>query len=224
MSVFAAEPGAEETPVVEGQTQQDVQQGTALDESDGEEDAAPVDEGDADAADADDADADAADDGIAAFAVQASTVDYRILHLDCGRKYFTKDWIIALLNEMSAAGYNQLELAFGNKGLRFLLDEKDASGNDITVGDYTMAKVNEAIRAGNQAYDTSVSYAPDGVEELTQTDMDAIIAHAEKLNIAIVPMFNTPLIAIAAMAAVRSAELMRSAIGHQAAIMLRPKP
>ena len=197
MSVFAAEPGAEETPVVEGQTQQDVQQGTALDESDGEEDAAPVDEGDADAADADDADADAADDGIAAFAadgvaVQASTVDYRILHLDCGRKYFTKDWIIALLNEMSAAGYNQLELAFGNKGLRFLLDEKDASGNDITVGDYTMAKVNEAIRAGNQAYDTSVSYAPDGVEELTQTDMDAIIAHAEKLNIAIVPMFNTP--------------------------------
>lgn len=197
MSVFAAEPGAEETPVVEGQTQQDVQQGTALDESDGEEDAAPVDEGDADAADADDADADAADDGIAAFAadgvaVQASTVDYRILHLDCGRKYFTKDWIIALLNEMSAAGYNQLELAFGNKGLRFLLDEKDASGNDITVGDYTMAKVNEAIHAGNQAYDTSVSYAPDGVEELTQTDMDAIIAHAEKLNIAIVPMFNTP--------------------------------
>lgn len=199
MSVFAAEPGAEETPVVEGQTQpaaetgaDDADQAQEPDADSGEEDAVlPGDaEGDAD-------DADAADDGIAAFAadgvaVQASTVDYRILHLDCGRKYFTKDWIIALLNEMSAAGYNQLELAFGNKGLRFLLDEKDASGNDITVGDYTMAKVNEAIRAGNQAYDTSVSYAPDGVEELTQTDMDAIIAHAEKLNIAIVPMFNTP--------------------------------
>lgn len=33
---------------------------------------------------------------------------YRIVHLDCGREYFTKDWIIALINEMSAAGYNQL--------------------------------------------------------------------------------------------------------------------
>lgn len=201
MSVFAAEPGAEETPVVEGQTQPAAETGADDAEQAQEPDADEADEGEEDAVlpgDAeDDADADAADDGIAAFAadgvaVQASTVDYRILHLDCGRKYFTKDWIIALLNEMAAAGYNQLELAFGNKGLRFLLDEKDASGNDITVGDYTMAKVNEAIQAGNQAYDTSVSYAPDGVEELTQTDMDAIIAHAEKLNIAIVPMFNTP--------------------------------
>lgn len=202
MSVFAAEPGAEETPVVEGQTQPAAETGEDDAEQAQEPDADEADEGEEDAvlpgdAEGDADDADVADDGIAAFAadgvaVQASTVDYRILHLDCGRKYFTKDWIIALLNEMSAAGYNQLELAFGNKGLRFLLDEKDASGNDITVGDYTMAKVNEAIRAGNQAYDTSVSYAPDGVEELTQTDMDAIIAHAEKLNIAIVPMFNTP--------------------------------
>lgn len=26
---------------------------------------------------------------------------YRIVHLDCGREYFTKDWIIALINEMA---------------------------------------------------------------------------------------------------------------------------
>ena len=50
----------------------------------------------------------------------ATTDDYdRILHLDCGRKYFTKDWIIALMTEAKAAGYNQIQLAFGNKGLRF---------------------------------------------------------------------------------------------------------
>lgn len=203
MSVFAAEPGTEETPVVEGQTQpaaetgaDDADQAQEPDADEANEDEAPVDEGEDTAlpgdAEGDADDADAADDGIATFAATDATVQYKILHLDCGRKYFSKEWIIALLNEMSAAGYNQLELAFGNKGLRFLLDEKDASGNDITVGDYTMAKVNEAIRAGNQAYDTSVSYAPDGVEELTQTDMDAIIAHANKLGIAIVPMFNTP--------------------------------
>lgn len=28
----------------------------------------------------------------------------KIFHLDCGRKYFTKDWILALINEISAAG------------------------------------------------------------------------------------------------------------------------
>lgn len=32
----------------------------------------------------------------------------KIFHLDCGRKYFTKDWIIALINEISAAGYTHL--------------------------------------------------------------------------------------------------------------------
>ena len=28
----------------------------------------------------------------------------RIVHLDCGRKYFSKDWIIALLYEMQKRG------------------------------------------------------------------------------------------------------------------------
>ena len=38
-------------------------------------------------------------------ASQTHTFEHRILHLDNGRKYYTKDWIKALLNEMSAAGY-----------------------------------------------------------------------------------------------------------------------
>ena len=52
---------------------------------------------------------------------------YKIVHLDCGRKYFSKDWIIALLYEMQYDGYNQLQLAFGNDGLRFLLDDAGAA-------------------------------------------------------------------------------------------------
>ena len=36
--------------------------------------------------------------------MQASASDFsKILHLDCGRKYFTKDWIIALLYEMQVS-------------------------------------------------------------------------------------------------------------------------
>lgn len=195
MSVFAAEPGTEETPVVEGQTEpaaeagaDDADQAQKPDADEANEDEAPVDEGEGDAVlpgdaegDADDADVQAAeDDGIAAFAATDATVQYKILHLDCGRKYFSKEWIIALLNEMSAAGYNQLELAFGNDGFRFVLD-------NMAVGTYASDAVKAAIEVGNKAY-----YDEGTVNALTQTDMDAIIARANELKIDIVPLFNTP--------------------------------
>lgn len=192
MSVFAAEPGAEETPVVEGQTQpaaetgaDDAEQAQEPDADEANEDEAPVDEGEdttlpGDEGDAELADTYAAENGIAALAATDSEVQYKILHLDCGRKYFSKEWIIALLNEMSAAGYNQLELAFGNDGFRFVLD-------NMTVGTYASDAVKAAIEVGNKAY-----YDEETVNALTQTDMDAIIARANELKIDIVPLFNTP--------------------------------
>lgn len=65
--------------------------------------------------------------------VQANVeLQYRIVHLDCGRKYFSKDWIIALMYEAKAAGYNQVQLAFGNKGLRFLLDDMSVNTYEKT--------------------------------------------------------------------------------------------
>ena len=39
-------------------------------------------------------------------AAVSSSGFYRIVHLDCGRKYFSKDWIVALMYEAKAAGYN----------------------------------------------------------------------------------------------------------------------
>ena len=53
--------------------------------------------------------------------------------LDCGRKYFTKDWILALINEISAAGYTHLQLALGNDGMRFLLDDTSLTVNGTTL-------------------------------------------------------------------------------------------
>jgi len=116
----------------------------------------------------------------------------RILHLDCGRKYFTKDWIIALINEMAAAGYNQLQLAFGNEGMRFLLDDMSVTVNGTTYSDDA---VTAGIQAGNTAYNAKTSatkyYSP-SVNELTQTEMDEIIAHAQARGIEIVPHMNMP--------------------------------
>ena len=196
MSVFAAEPGAEETPVVEGQTQpaaetgaDDADQAQEPDADSGEEDAVlPGDaEGDAD-------DADAADDGIAAFAadgvaVQASaTLEYRIVHLDCGRKYFSVDNIKNLIDAMHTAGYNQLELAIGNAGLRFLLDDMSISftvnGEKITYDNDTMVA---NIKAGNKVQNNSNDDSC-----LTETDMKLIIAYANARGIEVVPLLNMP--------------------------------
>ena len=109
---------------------------------------------------------------------------YRIVHLDCGRKYFSKDWIIALLYEMQNAGYNQLQLAFGNDGLRFLLDNMSFEANGIT---YEHDTVVSKIEAGNKAQNSS-----DDSRWLSQTEMDEIIAKAQELGIEIVPLLNLP--------------------------------
>lgn len=117
--------------------------------------------------------------------MQASASDFsKILHLDCGRKYFTKDWIIALLYEMQAAGYNQLQLAFGNDGLRFLLNDMSFTANGTT---YSHETVVSKVKAGNKAQNSS------GDESyLTETEMTEIITKANSLGIEIVPLLNLP--------------------------------
>lgn len=109
---------------------------------------------------------------------------YRIVHLDCGRKYFTKDWIIALLNEMKADGYNQLQLAFGNDGLRFLLNDMSFVANGTT---YLHSDVVSKVEAGNEAQNSSGDK-----RWLTQSEMDDIISAANALGIEIVPLLNLP--------------------------------
>lgn len=117
--------------------------------------------------------------------MQASASDFsKILHLDCGRKYFSKNWIIALLYEMQAAGYNQLQLAFGNDGLRFLLNDMSFTANGTT---YSHETVVSKVKAGNKAQNSS------GDESyLTETEMTEIITKANSLGIEIVPLLNLP--------------------------------
>lgn len=108
--------------------------------------------------------------------------DYRrIVHLDAGRKYFSVDQIKDIIDTMAESNYNALELAVGNDGLRFLLDDMS-----VTVGDttYDSAKVTEGIQQANTAY----SHAG----ELSQSDMDTIIQYANEKGIEIIPLLNTP--------------------------------
>ena len=110
--------------------------------------------------------------------------DFRkIVMVDAGRKYFTADWIIALINEMKADGYTTLCLAVGNDGLRFLLDDMSVTVNGT---EYASADVRAAIQAGNKAYYDS------GTNELTQSEMNRIFAAADSAGIEIIPLINTP--------------------------------
>lgn len=83
--------------------------------------------------------------------------------------------------EAKAAGYNQVQLAFGNKGLRFLLNDMS-----VTV-DGTAYDAKSAIQEGNKAY-----YNAGEKNELTEAEMDEIFVAADKIGIEIVPLFNTP--------------------------------
>lgn len=112
------------------------------------------------------------------------SLDYRIVHLDCGRKYFSVDNIKSIIDTSSAAGFNYLELAVGNDGLRFLLDDMS-----LTVGEavYESADVTGAVQAANKEY-----YDTGAQNELTQAEMDEIIAYANEKGMGVIPLLNTP--------------------------------
>lgn len=129
---------------------------------------------------------------ISAFATSASAqandaedtgYKYNIMFLDCGRKYFSVNSIKQIIDNASAAGFNYIQLAVGNDGLRFLLDDMSLTVNGTT---YSSQQVSAAIHAGNEAY-----YNFD-VDELTQSEMDEIIAYAVSKGMGVIPCVNTP--------------------------------
>ena len=107
----------------------------------------------------------------------------RIFHLDCGRKYFTVDQIKQMIDYAAESNYTHVELAFGNDGLRFLLDDMSVEVNGTT---YASDKVTSAIKQGNQKFYDA------GTNELTQSEMQQLIDYAREKKIGIIPMFDAP--------------------------------
>ena len=109
--------------------------------------------------------------------------EYNIMFLDCGRKYYSVDSIKQIIDNASAAGFNYIQLAVGNDGLRFLLDDMSLTVNGTT---YDSDTVSAAIHAGNEAYYNF------NVDELTQSEMNTIIAYAASKGMGVIPCVNTP--------------------------------
>ena len=114
---------------------------------------------------------------------EKSNYELSIVMLDCGRKYFSVDSIKQIIDNAAAAGFNNVMLAVGNDGMRFLLDDMSLTVNGTT---YESDAVKSAIHAGNEKYHDF------DVDELTQKEMDEIIARAQEKNIEIIPLVNTP--------------------------------
>lgn len=114
---------------------------------------------------------------------EKSNYELSIVMLDCGRKYFSVDSIKQIIDNASAAGFGYIMLGVGNDGMRFLLDDMSLTVNGTT---YESDAVKSAIHAGNEAY---YNFA---VDELTQSEMDAVLAYAKEKGMGVIPMLNTP--------------------------------
>lgn len=135
---------------------------------------------------------------MAAFTLPASetgnskdSYEYNIMFLDCGRKYYSVDSIKQIIDNASAAGFNYIQLAVGNDGLRFLLDDMSLTVNGTT---YDSDAVKKAVQAGNLAYNRThdaPAYSPT-TNELTESEMNTIITYAKTKGMGVIPCVNTP--------------------------------
>lgn len=120
----------------------------------------------------------------AVFAADTAADDFiRIFHLDCGRKYFEVDQVKNIIDKMAAKHYTHLELAFGNDGLRFVLDDMSFTANGTT---YSHDAVVASIKTGNASLKNSEQ------TYWTETDMESILSYAAGKGIEIIPLLNLP--------------------------------
>lgn len=110
---------------------------------------------------------------------------YKIVHLDCARKYFSPENIKKIIDNAAAAGFNQVELYLSdNQGFRFALDNMTITTSTGNTYDLTQA-LGDGYSDGSKYPDYSNKY-------LTQSEMNDIISYAKTKGIDIVPCINVP--------------------------------
>lgn len=119
-------------------------------------------------------------------AAEDSSEFLRIFHLDCGRKYFSVSEIEKIIDKLAENHYTHIQLAFGNDGFRLVLNNMEITANGKT---YASDTVKNAVVSGNATYSSGASTAS---TQLSESDMDTIIAYANEKGIEVIPMFNVP--------------------------------
>lgn len=109
--------------------------------------------------------------------------EMKVFHIDCGRKYFSAEELKRIVLRMGRNGFTHLELAFGNNGLRFFLDDMELR---TPSGVYGSDAVRAAVDRGNRAY------CDCGRNELTEAEMEELIRVAGENGIRILPLLSSP--------------------------------
>ncbi len=114
----------------------------------------------------------------------------RAVSLDCGRKYYSKNWICNFIREMSWMGYNTLELHFSDDS-GFRLDIWDEA---YYTGDFQPANDFSWICGSNYTSWTLSAYKndPDKGKYLTTAEVVEILETAKEYHIDVIPAFDSP--------------------------------
>lgn len=114
----------------------------------------------------------------------------RAVSLDCGRKYYTKEWICNFIREMSWMGYNTLELHFSDdSGFRIdIWDEAYYTDTYQPANDFSW------ICGSNYTSWTLSAYQndPDKGKYLTADEVIEILDTAREYHIDVIPAFDSP--------------------------------
>ncbi len=105
-------------------------------------------------------------------------VPERIFMLDCGRKYYTPNWIKKLITEIKSAGFNTISIHFSeDMGLR--LETKQYPW--LAGGDHSLC-----------VYGAANGLADDDEKFITQEEMADIVRFARNEGIEVIPSFDSP--------------------------------
>ena len=128
-------------------------------------------------------------------AADAPDTKERTVSLECGRKYYTKDWICNFIKEMSWMGYNTIQLHFAeDSGIRMdLWDEDYYKGQFQPKNDFSW------ICGSEDAYYLYI-FSPEGTvtadpykdEYLTTAQVIEILNTAKEYHIDVIPSFDSP--------------------------------
>ena len=133
-------------------------------------------------------------------AADAPDTKERTLSLECGRKYYSKEWICNLIKEMSWMGYNTIQLHFAEDG-GFRMDfwGEDANGNHYNRGVYQPlndfswlcgSQIADYVylMTGDGEYPTD----PDAGKYLSTAEVIEILNTAKEYHIDVIPSFDSP--------------------------------
>lgn len=105
-------------------------------------------------------------------------VDERIFMLDCGRKYFTPDWIKRLIREISEVGFNAINIHF-SEDTAIRLESKTYPW--LAGGDHTLC-----------SFGAEYGCPENDDKYLTQEEMRDIVRYAQSCGVDVIPSLDSP--------------------------------